>query len=114
MTLSELMGGDEARVLRVLRAFRIAANNDLLQLDEAIRAGDASLARRVASRLAMACHLVGEGATGVQLDAIAATGTGAAIDPVMTQRIARARIALIDSMARISVRVAAVDGEVPD
>ena len=32
MTLSELMGGDEARVRRVLRAFRIAANNDLLQL----------------------------------------------------------------------------------
>lgn len=31
MTLSELMGGDEARVRRVLRAFRIAANN-LLQL----------------------------------------------------------------------------------
>lgn len=104
-TLSELLGGDEARVLRVLRAFCNAANNDLLQLDGAVRDGNVVLVRQLATRLAVACHLVGEDGTGRDLDAIAIAGTSSAIDPVMTQHIARARTTLIDSIARIAVRV---------
>ncbi|HEY1141993.1 MAG TPA: hypothetical protein VGE88_17590 [Lysobacter sp.] len=109
ITLSELLGGDETRVLRVLRAFRNAANNDLLQLDAAVREGNAELARQTAYGLAMACHLIGEGFAGSQLDALARAEHQAAIDPVMTQLIAHARTALIDSIARVSLRIEAAD-----
>lgn len=113
-TLSELMGGDEARVLRVLRAFCNAANNDLLQLDGAVRDGNGALVRQLARRLAVACHLVGEGGTGGDLDVIAATGTSSAIDPVMTQHLARVRIALADSIARIALRAESAQAAVTD
>lgn len=107
ITLCELFAGDEVRVLRVLRAFRNAANNELLELDAAVRQGDAELARQIACGLAMACHLVGEGFAGSQLDALARADHLAAIDPVMTQLIAHARAALIDSIARASLRLEA-------
>jgi hypothetical protein len=113
-TLSDLLCGDEARVLRVLRAFRGVAHDDLIELDEATRAGDGVSVRKVASRLAMACHLVGEGDTGAQLDAISRSGSSAAIDPVLTQQIARGRAGLIASIARITVWVDAIDGHPSD
>lgn len=109
-TLSDLMGGDETRVLRVLRAFRSAANSDLLQLDDAVRQGNGELVRQIAYRLAMACHLVGEGIAGSLLEAIARTGNSSTIDPIMTQLIARARAPLIDSIARISLRIDVASG----
>lgn len=116
-TLSDLMGGDETRVLRVLRAFCSTANSDLLQLDDAVRQGNGELVRQIAHRLAMACHLMGESIAGSRLEAIAGARNSSTIDPVMTQLIARARTALIDSLARISMRVHAATGdavETPD
>jgi hypothetical protein len=110
ITLSDLMGGDETRVLRVLRAFRSEANGDLLQLDHAVRQGNGELVRQIAYRLAMACHLVGEGITGSQLEAVTRRDNSSTIDPVMTQFIARARAALIDSIAQISLRIDAASG----
>ena len=109
LTLSELLGGDEARVLRVLRAFRTMADAELLRLDALSREGRADAVARVANRMATACHLVGETTTGSLLDAIDGSSTLGAIDPVMTQRIARARVALIDSLARVAVRMAEME-----
>ena len=100
--LTKLFGDDRARVTRVLRAFNGAAEDDLLLLDGAVRAGDGAMVRSIAHRLAMACHLVGEAHTGRQLEIVADTIAGAAIDPVLTQRISRARTALIESISRIS------------
>lgn len=109
-TLSNLMGGDETRVLLVLRAFQSSANDDLLRLDEAVRQGGGELVRRIAHRLAMACYLVDEGAAGSQLDAVARTGNSGTVDPVLTQLVARARLALIEAIARISLRIDAANG----
>ena len=115
MTLSDLMGGDETRVLLVLRAFQSSVNDDLLQLDEAVRRGSGELVRQIAHRLAMACYLVGEGIAGARLEAVARMGHSGTVDPVLTQLIARARIALIDAIARVSLRIdAASDGSAAD
>lgn len=103
--LSGLLGQDQARVMRILRAYRSAASEDLLQLDGAIRREDGWLIRKIAHRAAMACHLVGEDRAGRQLAAIAEAGGTTVIDPIMTQRIARARAALIDSIAWISAYI---------
>ena len=113
-SLSDLLGGDEAKVLRVLRAFHSAANHDLLQLDGAVRDGNGALVRQIASRLAMACHLVGEADAGHCLDALAKTGNTRAIDPVMTQHIVRARNALIESIARIAMHVESSQSDTTD
>jgi hypothetical protein len=111
ITLVDLMGGDESRVIRVLQAFLNAANCDLLQLDDAVRQGSGELVRQIAYRLAMICHQVGEGIAGSQLEAIARAGRSSTIDPVMTQLIVRGRTALIDAIARISLRVDVADGD---
>ena len=113
-TLSDLLGGDETRVVRILRAFCSVANHDLLQLDETVRKGDGHLAREIAHKLAMACHLVGESRTGLLLEAAARSGNTLAIDPVMTQLINRARSGLIDSIARISLRIEAIGDDDDD
>lgn len=107
ISLAQLLGGDEERVLRVLHAFHGMANDGLLQLDGATRDGNGEEVMRIAQRLAMACHLVGEAETGCLLDAVGATGTSTAIDPVMTQHIARARASLIDSIACAAQRMEA-------
>lgn len=105
LTLSELLGGDEARLLRVLRAFCAMADTELLRLDAVSRDGKADAVAQIANRLATACHLVGEATTGSLLDAVGGSAALDAVDPVMTQRIARARVALIESLARVSVRM---------
>ncbi len=113
MTLCDLMEGDETRVLRILAAFCHATNNDLLQLDEAVRQGKGDIVRQVAYRSAMSCYLVGEGSAGSQLEAISRAGNSGTIDPVMTQLIVRARGALIDAIARVSQYMDAMGSTAP-
>lgn len=103
-TLSQLLGSDETRILRVLRAYHQAVGLELLQLDSCVRDDDAPRVREIARRAAMACHLVGEADAGRLLEIVAA-GDSTAIGPVMVQQISRARTALIDSISRISVHL---------
>ena len=104
-TLSQLLGRDETRILRVLRAYHQAAGDELLQLDESVRDDDAIRAREVARRAAMACHLVGEAEAGRLLEIVASGRDSVVIGPVMIQQISRARSALADSISRIGLHI---------
>ena len=103
--LSKLLGEDPGRTMGVLVAFRQAISDELLLLDQALKAGDRRLAHEAAHRAAMACHLVGEKRAGRRLAVIEKAGTAAAIDPVLTQQIVRARAALVELIDRTSVLV---------
>jgi hypothetical protein len=103
MALSGLLGGDGAKVVDVLRAFHQAVSEDLLQLDRAVREGDARVVRTIAHRVAMACHLVGEADTAHLMEAVVKAGARPVVDPVLTQSVNHARAALIDSIANISL-----------
>jgi hypothetical protein len=103
--LSHLLGGDEARLLMVLRAFHQVAGDSLLELGEAMQRGDVAKLRIVAHDTAMACHLIGEDNTGALLQRITEVASRTVIDPVLVRQTVRARSALLDSLCRIAVRI---------
>ena len=88
--LAELLNGDTVRLERVLRAIHSALSDDMRQLDHAVQSGNGRLAREAAHRAATACHLLGEIEAAGRLAAIEKTHS-AAIDPILIQRIVRAR-----------------------
>lgn len=100
--LAGLLNGDALRLSLVLRAIHSAISEDLSQLDLAVQRGDGRLAREAAQRAATACHLLGETATGERLAAIEKAHSGTALDPVLVQRIVRARADLAGVIERTS------------
>lgn len=100
--LAELLNGDAVRLALVLRAIHSAISEDLSQLDLAVQRGDGRLAREAAQRAATACHLLGETAAGERLAAIEQNHSGVALDPVLIQRVVRARADLADVIERTS------------
>lgn len=103
MALSELLNGDSAKVLYVLRAFHQAAGEGLLELDRAVREGDGRAVRVIAHRTAMACHLVGEGDTANLMEAVVKASALPVVDPILTQSVNHARAALIDTITATSL-----------
>lgn len=103
--LSRLLGGDEVRLLTVLRAFYQVAGDSLLELDDAMQRGDVAKLRSVAHETAMACHLMGEGHAGTLLQEIAEAASRPVVDPVLVRKTVRGRDALLDSVCRTAVRI---------
>ncbi|WP_460714077.1 hypothetical protein [Lysobacter terrae] len=103
--LLDLLGGDVARVLRVIEPYRQAASDNLLRLDAALRDGNVEQVREVAYEMAMACYLVGEREAARQLGAILQVKAAPVIDPVMAQSMARGRTALLDSIVHMELEI---------
>jgi len=102
LALSELLGGDHARIWRVLCAFRNEMGEDIRLLDDAVLREDWKLAGVVVLRAAMACHLVGEMQAGIRLETLANDGACSTEDPNLIRYTACARDQLMDLMTRAS------------
>lgn len=103
--LENLLGGDEERLLRILRAFQQVAGDNLVQLDSALRSGDVAMLRTVAQQAATACHLVGEDHAGFMLQGIVDAASRPVVDPILMRQVIKARTALRGSVLRITVRI---------
>ena len=104
--LLDLLGGDVARVLRVIEPYRQVASDNLLRLDAAMRDGHVEHVQEVAYEMAMACYLVGEREVARQLGGILQVKAKPVIDPVMAQYVARGRAALLDSIVHMELEIA--------
>lgn len=100
--LSELLGGDDARIDRVLRAFRNEMSENIRLLDAAVPKGDWELVGATALRAAMACHLLGETRAGIRLETLAKAGSLSTDIPVLTRHAEGVRELLTNLMARAS------------
>lgn len=103
--LSELLGGDDARIVRVLRAFRNEMRDSVTLLDDAMLRGDWELIGTVALRAAMACHLMGDTQAGVRLETAANARSLSTDDPALTRHAECIRDLLVDLMTHASACV---------
>lgn len=99
--ISELLDGDDARIGRVLCAFRKEMGEDTRLLDDAMLRKDWGLVGVVARRAAMACHLLGEMRTGSRLETLANACGPSTEDPVAIRYAECVRDLFVELMARI-------------
>lgn len=105
--MAHLLGGDRARLCNVLGVFRQFVADVLQHLDSALSDGAAGriveLAElaELAERGAMACYAVGESKGGRLLQELSAMNAYVVVDPVLMERLTRARFALADSISRV-------------
>lgn len=100
--ISELLDGDDARIRRVLCAFRNEIGEDTRLLDDAMLQEDWELIGVVARRAAMACHLLGDMRTGIRLETLADASDLSMEDPVAIRYAECVRDLFVELMARVS------------
>lgn len=103
--ISELLGGDDAGVRRVLCAFRNEMGEDIRLLDDAMLSEDWKLAGVVTLRAAMACHLVGEMQAGIRLETLANASELSTESSVLVRYAECARDLLMDLKVCVSACV---------
>ena len=104
--LLQVLGGDVARLLRVIEPYQQVATDTLLTMDAALRHGNVEQVRAIAHEMAMACYLVGQKEAGHRMEAISQARAKAVVDPVMVQCVARAREALLESIVHMELEIA--------